>query len=456
MEGSQPQASALHSSGPNGPLRASAPSAENFSDPVSADSVRLATRVLRESDAPDAPSVIEELSQRQVEIEIRHEELLQTQRQLKVAKQQFQDLWEKAPVGYFIHLENGLLINANARAASLLDLDEHSFGSVSLWSRIATESFADYYQHMQRLRSGQELVSTEIRFNVNDRTAWCRLESEFVSGPTLQTAIVDLTREREQEQQRKRLEQQLQQAQKMDLAGRLSGGLAHDFNNILQSILIQTELGKELGRQGADASECFEHIVNVAQRGTTLVSRLLSLSRNQPTVSTCFNLADSVHKSVELLRSLIGDRIELRLDLPDRPLWIEGDSGQLDQILLNLCVNSRDAMCGQGRLHVTLEPTCIRHPDEELPNLIVGPAPIPGNYARLSVCDSGPGISHKPELLFEPFFSTKEPELGTGLGLAVVANVVAIHEGVIEVHNQPQGGACFAIYLPAIDRLADD
>ena len=389
--------------------------------------------------------IIEQLSFRQLEIEVQNEELQEAQRRLKIAKKQFQDLWNRAPIGYFTHLEDGVIISANAKAASLLDLEEHSFGTVNIWSRVATGSYSDYFQHVQRSLNTDGSTSSEIQFNVGTRSIWCRLETEHARGHAIQTALVDITREKEQEASRLQLEQQLRQAQKMELLSRLSGSLAHDFSNLLQAIFVQAEIGRTACTDESDLCNSFDNIMAIAERGSVMNRRLLSFSRQKTSELERVDLVPFVRQSAQLLEPVLGEQIDLRVQANGPPLWIQADTGQLDQVLLNLCVNSSDAMKARGILGIAVEQVQL---EQARPTMS---ADLPaGHYARLSVGDSGPGIMGNAKLLFEPFFTTKPDELGTGLGLAIVDNIITSHGGAICVGQSQWGGANFEIYLPLL------
>jgi len=244
--------------------------------------------------------------------------------------------------------------------------------------------------------------------------------------------------------ERRALEEQLRQSQKLEAIGRLAGGVAHDFNNILMSILGAAELLLlELGPDDSARSEAIE-IKQSVERGAGVTRQLLAFSRRQATRSRLFALGDVVFGMETMLRRLIGPEIELDIVCDAEPITVLADSGQIGQVVMNLVINARDAMPQGGRLNVRVEETEV---DEAAAvTLVEGHA---GRYARLSVSDTGSGISEQARArLFEPFFTTKEQGKGSGLGLSIVYGIVKRSGGYITVSSELGRGATFSIYLP--------
>lgn len=246
-------------------------------------------------------------------------------------------------------------------------------------------------------------------------------------------------------------EAQLRQAQRMEAVGRLAGGMAHDFNNLLTVIRGYSEL--LLGRLGpADAMrKDTEEIKKAADRATGLTRQLLSFSRRQFVESTVLDLNTLVANMDGMLRRLIGeDLVELSAELDPSTCFIKADPGQIEQVIMNLVVNARDAMPRGGRLMVETRNVTI---GEEVRLDAVGVAP--GSYVLLAVCDTGEGMDAEVRShLFEPFFTTKEKGKGTGLGLSTVYGIVQQSGGSIMVESAPGQGAIFRIYFPRVDQGA--
>jgi PAS domain S-box-containing protein len=241
------------------------------------------------------------------------------------------------------------------------------------------------------------------------------------------------------------LEEQLRHAQKMEAIGRLAGGVAHDFNNILTAVLLQTEMLQAAPDLSATVRKGLEQIRASAERAANLTRQLLLFSRRQVLQPRDLDLNRVVGSLGEMIGRLIGEDVHLTLRLHPEPLPTRADAGMLDQVLMNLVVNARDAMPTGGRL--VIETFAREVTPAEAATL---PDAAPGPYVALRVSDTGCGIS--PEILphiFEPFFTTKEPGKGTGLGLATVYSIVRQHDGFLQVTSEPGRGTTFEICLPA-------
>ncbi len=247
--------------------------------------------------------------------------------------------------------------------------------------------------------------------------------------------------------ERRQLEEQLRQSQKMEAIGQLAGGIAHDFNNILAAIMMQAELAGMDENVPKTVQDGLQQIRIYSERASNLIRQLLIFSRRQVMQPREVNLNEIVISLAKMLRRIIGEDVSLQLHLHTAPLVTCADAGMLDQVILNLAVNGRDAMTEGGRLLIE---TAEKTVDKAFARL--NPDAVPGRYVWLSVSDTGSGMS--PEILsriFEPFFTTKEPGKGTGLGLATVYGIVKQHRGWIQVCSRPQQGATFQIFLPATE-----
>ena len=242
--------------------------------------------------------------------------------------------------------------------------------------------------------------------------------------------------------ERRALEEQLRQSQKLEAIGRLAGGVAHDFNNILMSIMGSADLLlMELRPEDSAHSEVTE-IKHSVLRGAGLTRQLLAFSRHQATKPKLFALGDVIGGMETMLRRLMGPEIEFVSVRPSEPSMVIADPAQVEQVVLNLVVNARDAMPGGGRLTVKIEEVEL----DDASSMVEGRA---GRYARLSVSDTGTGVDEQARAkLFEPFFTTKEQGKGTGLGLSIVYGIVRQSGGYINVVSEPGKGATFLIYLP--------
>ncbi|MBU8913405.1 MAG: response regulator [Spirochaetales bacterium] len=254
--------------------------------------------------------------------------------------------------------------------------------------------------------------------------------------------IQDITERMRAEKERKELQTQLNQAQKMEAVGRLAGGVAHDFNNMLGVILGHTEMALDQVDPTGPLSAGLQEIRTAADRSAGLTRQLLAFARKQTVIPRVLDLNETVKGMLKMLRRLIGENIDL-VWLPDAGMWpVKVDPSQIDQILANLCVNARDAIEGVGKVAIetgntTFDETyCKDHPGS-----------VPGEYVMLAISDDGCGIDKAMlDNLFEPFFTTKTA--GTGLGLSTVYGIVKQNDGFITVVSEPGDGTTFKLYLP--------
>ena len=260
----------------------------------------------------------------------------------------------------------------------------------------------------------------------------------------LSTIARDITERKQAEREGSRLRSQLLQAQKMESVGRLAGGIAHDFHNMLQVILGNAALALEQAEPGSLLHNELLGIQKSANRSAALTRQLLTFARKQNVSAGVLDLNETVGSMLQMLQRLIGENIQL-VWTPGPSLWpVKMDPSQIDQILANLAINARDAIGGQGKLtidtaNVVLDQNCTA----------ISADLIPGDYVQLSVADTGTGMTREVlEHLFEPFFTTKETGRGTGLGLAMVFGIVKQNKGAIQVASEPGKGATFKIYFP--------
>jgi PAS domain S-box-containing protein len=251
---------------------------------------------------------------------------------------------------------------------------------------------------------------------------------------------------------RRRLESQLRQSQKMEAIGQLAGGIAHDFNNILAAIMMQADLASGAGEMPAETREMLDDIRAAAERAANLTRQLLAFSRRQVMQPRVLDLNEVVTNVTKMLQRILGEDIRLQFNLEPRPLMTRADAGMLDQVLLNLVVNARDAMPDGGSL--TINTGTIVLSAEEAASI---PDSKPGPHVLVGVTDTGSGIApeHLPRI-FEPFFTTKEPGKGTGLGLATVFGIVKQHGGALRVESDVGRGTTIEFILPAIEPAASE
>ncbi len=254
----------------------------------------------------------------------------------------------------------------------------------------------------------------------------------------------DITQRKQAEEEREKLQAQLSQTQKMESIGRLAGGVAHDFNNMIGVILGHTELALEAVDPVQPLHASLMEIRHAAERSAELTRQLLAFARKQTIIPKVLDLNETVEGMLKMLQRLIGENIELVWRPGKNTGLVKIDPSQIDQILANLCVNARDAIKNTGKVIIETDAVvldagyCAEHPGA-----------VPGEYILLGVSDNGCGMDRETlEKLFEPFFTTKTLGKGTGLGLATVYGIVKQNNGFIDVCSEPGHGAAFKIYLP--------
>jgi signal transduction histidine kinase len=280
----------------------------------------------------------------------------------------------------------------------------------------------------QTLRSAQDNLEIMVR----ERTAELTRVNE-----DLESEIAERMRS---EAEKTRLQEQLLQTQKMEAIGILAGGIAHDFNNILSAIVGYASLLKK--KMPADDPLLFNttQILAASERAAGLVKGLLAFSRKQVVVLRPLDLNDIVRGFQNILGRIIGEDIEVRLQCSPARLLIKADRGQIEQVLMNLATNARDAMPQGGALHIATEQITLEADRGDVKQ---------GSYALLSVSDNGTGIDPVSRAhVFEPFYTTKEVGKGTGLGLSIAYGIVRTHGGSIDVSSEPDRGTAVKIYLP--------
>ena len=308
--------------------------------------------------------------------------------------------------------------------------------------------------------AGKDLPFIIVSGTVGEETAVTALKAGahdfLVKGhlarlvPAIEREIRDATQRRERTQAQEALrqsEEQLRQSQKMEAIGRLAGGIAHDFNNLLTAILGYTEMLLDRTSDQPDLLGDLKEIKTASQRASALTRQLLAFSRKQALQPQILDLNATVSELEKMLRRVIGEDIHLRTVTQAGLGRVKADPGQMEQVLMNLVVNARDAMPRGGTL--TIETT-----NAALPSALAGlqPNPSPGPYVALSVKDTGTGMT--PEVrarIFEPFFTTKGSDKGTGLGLSMVYGIVTQSGGYITVDSERDKGTTFIVYLPGLD-----
>jgi len=383
----------------------------------------------------------------------------QAEEALRESEQKYRSLVEGVPCGIVVHADDSSIEFANSEALRLLGLTwEQILGKVAIdpaWSFVRENGSplpVEEYPVSRVLRTKTAFTGQIIGVLLPDRDdptwALCNAHPHFNEEAQLLQVIVsfyNITELKNAENERQKLQEQLQQAQKMESVGRLAGGVAHDFNNMLGVIFGHTEMALEDVDPAAPLSASLQAIQHAAERSAALTRQLLAFARKQTVAPKVVDLNQTVEGMLNMLRRLIGEDIDLFWqpgeDLPP----VKVDPAQLDQLLANLCVNARDAIAGVGRITIKTDTNIF-----DAAHCTKRPGFLPGEYLLLEVSDNGCGMDQTIlNQIFEPFFTTKEQGKGTGLGLASVFGMVKQNNGFINVYSEPGQGTTFKIYLPA-------
>ena len=369
---------------------------------------------------------------------------ISAQEALSSSEANYRSLVERSPDAIFLHRE-GTFVYANPAGLKLLGTEKpEQVLALSVFDIVPPENRDTIRQRIKQAGEGGMTPLLEQKIVRLDGTS---LDAEAISipftyegRPAVQTIMRDISG-------RKQLEQQLRQSQKMEAIGQLAGGVAHDFNNMLAVIRGNADLLLMGAQQHTpETKACLKQVTAASDRAANLTRQLLAFSRKQVMQSRPLVLNDVIADLSKMLKRIIGEHIDLQCRYAAQLPFVQADAGMIEQVLLNLAVNARDAMPRGGHLLITTDTASF-----DAAYARTHPEGAAGEFVCLTVSDTGTGIApeHLPRI-FEPFFSTKEIGKGTGLGLATVYGIVTQHRGWIEVASQPGAGATFKIFLPVI------
>jgi PAS domain S-box-containing protein len=362
---------------------------------------------------------------------------------IREGEERFRAMFDAAPTAMMLHQLDGTVVAANRSAQALLGYTADEMRGMR----------PQAFQHPDDAPEGTRLYTELVR---GERDSY-RREAMFVDadGKTVVTRLaVALVRDAdakpayvigmaEDVTEQRQLEEQLRQSQKLEAIGRLAGGVAHDFNNMLTAIGGYTTLALEHASAGSELHGDLEEIRKATDRAALLTRQLLAFSRKQMLIPELLNLNGVVLELESMLRPLIGEHVALTTTLDPAVGPIEADPGQLHQVVMNLVVNARDAMPGGGNVSIETANADVGDNDDGIE---------PGRYVALTVRDDGEGIDEQTlGQIFEPFFTTKDSAKGTGLGLATVYGIVKQSGGYVAVESEVGRGSAFTIYLPRAD-----
>lgn len=364
---------------------------------------------------------------------------------LEESEHRFEQLFAKAPAGIALIDPKGAIQECNDALGRLIGRERQALRGVSLFDLVAKADVEALQAALapQNGPVGRRAAPLEVRL-ASDEGPVCTLYVNRTEGSdgSLAGFVVHFIDSTEQ----KNLERQFAQSQKMQAVGQLAGGIAHDFNNLLTAMIGFSDLLLLRHRPGDQSFADIMQIKQNANRAANLVRQLLAFSRQQTLQPRLLNLTDILAELSHLLRRLIGENIELKMSHGRDLGMIKADQGQLEQVIINLAVNARDAMEGGGVLTIRTAGVKVERArklkDETMP---------PGNYTVVEVTDTGCGIPPENlDRIFDPFFSTKEVGAGTGLGLSTVYGIVKQTGGYVFVESTPGEGTTFSIFLPAV------
>jgi len=394
---------------------------------------------------------VDELRKNQFRLAQQRRDLETASRRLQMAELEIQQIRDNAPVAYFVHDSEHKILEANRRAMAIFDSADPArllHKPAIVQHLLTSEVFQLFDYHVRRVARLGKPFSVELSIGQqNSAGAGCIVLAETTSLETglFQTVMVDITSQKKNDRERRDFEARMEQLQKLNVVHQLSAGIAHDFNNLLQSLTMQAELALLAARDATPAvRNGIQDMMQTVQRGSDLTGQLMAFSRKSPIERVHGELNQLVHNSISMIKRTIGNRIKVVFEPSPEPLGVWVDPVQLEQSLLNLCMNARDATTGDGTILIRTEPVTQTEPQD------VNGLPIYcGPYSRLTVNDQGCGIAEENwRVLFEPFFTTKEVGQGTGLGLSIVYNILRQHEGAIQVRGSSDSGTTIEILLP--------
>ena len=382
--------------------------------------------------------------------------LRNSEAQLRDRNYYIQTILDNLPIGLAVNkIDEGSAIYINKQFEDIYGWPAEEIESVEAF-------FERVYPDPDYRKIIIERVLTDMASGDPDRMQWDNIQvtakdgsTRFISAKNIPlveqnlmiSTVMDVTKWKEDEAERENLQAQLNQAQKMESVGRLAGGVAHDFNNMLMVIIGYADLAMNQVAPDDPMRNVFREILKAASRSANVAKQLLAFARKQTIVPKVLDLNSTVEGMLKMLRRLIGEDITLTW-LPRPHVWrVKIDPSQLDQILANLCVNARDAIADVGK--ITIETGSATFDAEYCADNL---GFVVGEYSLLAVSDDGSGMDKQTQdRLFEPFFTTKGVGKGTGLGLATVYGIVKQNGGFINVYSEPNQGTTFKIYFPRFE-----
>jgi len=365
---------------------------------------------------------------------------------LRMSEQRYRNLMEHSPDGVYKTTHDGKFVELNQALVNMLGYNSKE---ELMAINIVTDLYFAPGDRERAVADEQGDQMSVFRLKKKDGTeVWVEDHGRYVAGENNsilyhEGILRDITQRLKGEEERKRLEHQLFQSQKFESIGTLASGIAHDFNNTLNIIRGNVDLLLESANKAGKNEQRLEKISKAADHGAQLVKQLLTFARKTEFVKRSVDVNDLIREIVDLLEETFPKNIALALDLTPEPIKAMADISQIHQVLVNLCVNARDAMPNGGSVTIATASALADSVRGKFPS-----APD-GRYVSISVKDTGVGMNEETrKKIFDPFFTTKTPDKGTGLGLSVVMGIISKHNGYVDVQSTEGSGSEFMIYLP--------
>jgi len=376
----------------------------------------------------------------------------QSEEALEESQQFLLKIIDENPAQIFVINNESRLLMVNKKFADIFETNPEALIGFTISELIEqSASFESLPALLKRSSLGEDKHSFEMRYTNKDDDHWLlctRLPFTFHHEECVLGINMDFTDLKKAELEKKRLEEQLGQSQKMEVIGTLAGGIAHDFNNMLAVILGYTDLAKNTLPEGAKQINHLNEVTKAGIRAKDLVKQILNFSRQTEIQHVDISMTMIVKEVVKMVKSTLPSKVTCEVSIDQKTSFVKGDQTQVHQVLMNLCVNANQAMAEGGTLTVSLD----NYPVDR--NCIECSNALPGSFVHLAVTDTGSGMTEAvKKRIFEPYFTTKDVGKGTGMGLAVVHGIVNQHNGHLCVETELGKGSTFHLFLPASQNI---